>query len=370
MNTPKSVSSKDNAGPVEKTDGFSDALLHWYDRHGRVLPWRISPDKGKAGVKPDPYLVWLSEVMLQQTQVATVRDYYQTFTMKWPDVGALARAENDDVMKAWAGLGYYSRARNLKKCAEIIASDHGGIFPDDVESLKRLPGIGEYTAAAIAAIAFGVPVSVVDGNIERVMTRLRRVKTPVQSSKAEIREIVGQLLPPARPGDFAQALMDLGSGICTPKNPACSLCPVNAFCEAYEAGDPENYPVKSPKAEKPVRRGAAFVIQNQKGEVYLQKRPDKGLLGGMSEVPGTDWTARQDGLTGIKALPFKGEWNLAGTARHTFTHFHLQLEVWHCTSNDYQGNGWWTTLATLGEEALPSVMKKAIAVALPEAFKD
>jgi A/G-specific adenine glycosylase len=348
---------------------FSRQLLAWYDRHARALPWRVPPAKSKACERPDPYRVWLSEVMLQQTQVATVREYYLKFLSLWPSVHDLANADTEDVMKAWAGLGYYSRARNLKKCAGIVAVELGGVFPDNVTDLKKLPGIGDYTAAAIAAIAFGEPAAVIDGNIERVMTRQHRIDKPVRECKEQIRSLVADLLPRERPGDFAQAMMDLGATLCSPKKPGCALCPVAATCLAFAKGDMERFPVKAPKPEKPVRKGAAFVIFNSDGHVYLQKRKTSGLLGGMSEVPGSAWTARIDGATGETALPFDGAWQKAGKARHTFTHFHLELEVWHTEATHHRGDGWWSTPDALPGEALPTVMKKAISVVLPDVFK-
>lgn len=352
---------------------FSTDLLQWYDHHARVLPWRVPPAKSKAGALPNPYHVWLSEIMLQQTQVATVRDYYLKFLSLWPSVDDLAGADTEDVMKAWAGLGYYSRARNLKKCAEIVSDEYEGIFPQSYDALKKLPGIGDYTAAAISAIAFKQPAAVVDGNIERVITRQYSLTEPVPKVKGQVRDLVSDLLPVERPGDFAQAIMDLGASLCSPKKPACSLCPVSSSCAAHLEGNQETFPVKLPKAEKPLRRGAAFVILNESGELFLQKRIDSGLLGGMSEVPGTQWTARQDGHLGEQALPFNAEWKRCGTAKHTFTHFHLELEVWSvlvAEPKTLTEGGCWVPQKDLGEEALPTVMKKAISVALPEAFKD
>lgn len=372
MNKPNLPKRKTQA----RATGFSGALLEWYDRHARALPWRVPPREGIAGKRPDPYHVWLSEVMLQQTQVATVRDYYLKFLALWPTVQDLAAADSEDVMKAWAGLGYYSRARNLKKCAETVAFDMKGRFPPSADELRALSGIGDYTSAAIAAIAFNEPVAVVDGNIERVITRQYRIEQPVRVSKPQIRKLVQELLPIDRPGDFAQAMMDLGATLCSPKRPACSLCPVSSSCQAYKTGDMELYPVKMPKAEKPTRKGAAFVILDPTGAVYLQKRADSGLLGGMSEVPGTGWTARQDGKTGQEALPFSGNWKNPGIARHTFTHFHLELEVWmirldaNASLEGELENGWWSKPGDLGSEALPTVMKKAIAVAMPDAFRN
>lgn len=352
---------------------FSTDLLQWYDRHARILPWRVPPAKSKAGALPNPYHVWLSEIMLQQTQVATVRDYYLKFLSLWPSVDDLARADTEDVMKAWAGLGYYSRAQNLKKCAEIVSDQYAGIFPPSYDALKKLPGIGDYTAAAISAIAFKQPAAVVDGNIERVITRQYSLTEPVPKVKKQVRAFVTELLPIERPGDFAQAMMDLGASLCSPKKPACSSCPVSSSCTAHLEGNQETFPVKLPKAEKPLRRGAAFVILNESGELFLQKRVESGLLGGMSEVPGTHWTARQDGLLGQGALPFNAAWKQCGTAKHTFTHFHLELEVWSVLAagtNPLFEGGWWVSQKELGDEALPTVMKKAISIALPEAFKD
>ena len=361
--------SERQTGQPEK---FSDSLLAWYDRHARTLPWRMPPHRSREGERAEPYHVWLSEVMLQQTQVATVRDYYLKFLSLWPSVEELGRADSEDVMKAWAGLGYYSRARNLKKCAEKVAFDLGGRFPQTAEGLKALPGIGDYTSAAIASIAFNEPVAVVDGNIERVITRQFRIEKPVRISKPEIRARVQSLLPQDRPGDFAQAMMDLGATLCSARNPACTLCPVRAGCQAHAKGDMERFPEKSAKAEKPVRKGAAFIIENAEGAIFLRKRAETGLLGGMSEVPGTAWTARIDGTTGETALPFAGQWRLAGLARHTFTHFHLELEVWmtrtESMSGEGPGKGWWSSPQALVGEALPTVMKKAIAVARPDAF--
>lgn len=370
MNTADGIKTKGSARQAPLAGSFSDALLAWYDRHARRLPWRVPPEDSRVGVLPDPYRVWLSEVMLQQTQVATVRQYFMKFVERWPTVGDLASAENEEVMKAWAGLGYYSRARNLKKCAETVAFELQGKFPENVDGLKKLPGIGDYTAAAIAAIAFQTPVPVMDGNVERIMTRTCRIGSPVRDSKPEIRAGLEPLVSPERSGDFAQALMDLGSTICTPRRPVCALCPVNNWCEAFSEGDQEAYPVKAPKAEKPVRRGAAFVIEAQNGAIYLRRRAEKGLLGGMTEIPGTDWTARIDGETGHESLPFKADWRKAGIARHTFTHFHLELEVWHVTNGKAPvTGGWWSSPGEIGEEALPTVMRKAISTALPDLLR-
>jgi A/G-specific adenine glycosylase len=254
----------------------STKLLHWYDRHHRVLPWRIGPAEQASGVKPDPYRVWLSEIMLQQTTVEAVKSYFTKFVERWPSVQAMAKASEDDILRAWAGLGYYSRARNLKKCADAVASQHNGRFPDNAIALKELPGIGDYTSAAIAAIAFGEAAAVVDGNVERVISRLYTIDTPLPAAKTEIRALMGQLTPSDRPGDFAQAMMDLGATICTPRRPACAICPLNDDCSALKLRDPEEFPVKAPKAEKPVRIGAAFVAIAGDGSILLRKRKGEG----------------------------------------------------------------------------------------------
>lgn len=348
-------------------------LLAWYDRHHRDLPWRVSPPMAKSGIVPRPYHVWLSEVMLQQTTVQAVKPYFEKFLRLWPDVTDLAKADTEEVMKAWAGLGYYARARNLKKCAEAVAERHGGIFPDTEEGLKSLPGIGNYTAAAIAAIAFGRRSAVLDGNIERVFSRLHKVETPLPAAKPELRALVAEATPADRPGDFAQGLMDLGATICTPKRPACALCPLNEECLALRDADPESFPRKAAKKEKPVRVGAAFVAVRPDGSVLLRKRGDIGLLGGMTEVPGTDWTARIDGDATPAGRPFDAAWQACGSIVHVFTHFELRLSVYRANvaahDSAEQGNGWWEKPETLQDQALPTVMKKAIAAAIPGAFR-
>ena len=349
---------------------IQNKLIAWYDRHHRELPWRVSPAQAKKGVKPDPYRIWLSEVMLQQTTVQAVKAYFDKFTRLWPTVNDLADAPTDDVMKAWAGLGYYARARNLKKCAEEIAACHGGIFPDTVEGLRGLPGIGDYTSAAVAAIAFNRPAAVMDGNVERVVSRLFTIGDPLPGSKPQMKARVVDLTPMDRPGDFAQAMMDLGATICTPKRPACVLCPLREDCAALKDGDPELYPVKAKKADRPVRLGAAFVAMDQENRVLLRTRPETGLLGGMSEVPGTDWTARQDGIADISAAPFASNWASCGVITHIFTHFELRLSVFFTSvEGSVSTHGFWEPVEKLDEAALPTVMKKAIAAAIPDAFK-
>ncbi|YBV98192.1 A/G-specific adenine glycosylase [Phyllobacteriaceae bacterium JZ32] len=349
----------------------AEQLLRWYDDHHRLLPWRVTPSQRVQGILADPYRVWLSEIMLQQTTVEAVKPYFQAFVARWPTVEALAAASDDDVMRAWAGLGYYSRARNLKKCAEIVATELNGEFPSTIEGLKALPGIGDYTAAAIAAIAFDRPAAVVDGNVERVITRLFAISTPLPAAKPEIRARVQAITPASRPGDFAQAMMDLGAMICTPRRPACVLCPVNDGCKVLGEGDPELYPVKAPKKDRPMRLGAAFVAISRNGSVFLRKRPASGLLGGMAEVPCTNWTARRDGDISADAAPFPARWNACGAISHVFTHFELRLSVYRAdnVAKETAHDGWWASPDELPDEALPTVMKKAIAAAIPDAFK-
>ena len=349
---------------------IADSLLAWYDRHHRVLPWRIDPAMAKAGKMPDPYRIWLSEVMLQQTTVQAVKAYFEKFTTLWPTVSDLAAAPAEDVMKAWAGLGYYARARNLKTCAEAVARDHGGQFPDTVEGLRALPGIGDYTSAAVAAIAFNRPAAVMDGNVERVISRLYAIDAPLPGSKPAMKARVVELTPMDRPGDFAQGMMDLGATICTPRRPACALCPLNAACKALTAGDPELYPVKAAKKARPVRTGAAFVAINRHGEVLLRKRPASGLLGGMTEVPGSHWTARIDGATDTSAAPFAANWQPRGVVTHIFTHFELRLSVYSADVDEVPDvHGFWEPVEKLDGEALPTVMKKAVETAIPDAFR-
>jgi A/G-specific adenine glycosylase len=352
---------------------FADLLLNWYDQHHRELPWRITPPMAISGVKPNPYHIWLSEVMLQQTTVPAVKAYFVKFLSRWPTVRDLAKAPSDDVMAAWAGLGYYARARNLKKCAEAVAFEHGGIFPDTEEGLKALPGIGDYTAAAIAAIAFDRPAAVMDGNIERVVTRLFTIDAPLPGSKPLIKAKVAEITPQKRPGDFAQAMMDLGASICTPKKPACALCPFNNDCLAFKTDDPQRFPVKAAKKQKPVRLGAAFVAVDQQGDILLRRRVETGLLGGMTEVPTTAWTSRVDGASDESAAPFAADWENCGIITHVFTHFELRLTVFRAKilsrEPSLRNDEWWEPVTNLENQALPTVMKKAIVLALPTAFE-
>ena len=306
-----------------RNDAHAEDLLVWYDIHARELPWRVSPDDRRAGTVPDPYRVWLSEIMLQQTTVAAVKDYFFRFTERWPNAIALAAAEDADVMAEWAGLGYYARARNLLKCARVVAGDFGGIFPDRYEELLKLPGIGPYTAAALSAIAFDRPEAVIDGNVERVMARLFDVATPLPAAKPEFKSHATRLTPRTRPGDYAQAVMDLGATICTPRNPACGICPWQSPCQARIAGTAPDLPRKTPKTPKPTRYGTIYIGRRADGAMLLERRPNKGLLGGMLGWPGSEW-----GDTAVEAPPCDGPWiELGGQVRHTFTHFHLILTV-------------------------------------------
>lgn len=341
-----------------------EALLAWYDRHRRHLPWRVAP-----GQPADPYRVWLSEIMLQQTTVKAVVPYYARFLARWPTIADLAAAPLDDVLKAWAGLGYYARARNLHACAQAVAARHGGRFPDNEKALRALPGIGDYTAAAIAAIAFGQPAAPVDGNIERVIARLGRIEAPLPAAKPLIRRFAAQLTPPERAGDFAQAMMDLGATICTPKRPACALCPWRPSCRAHRAGDPEFFPRKAAKAEGALRRGAAFVVRRADDCVLLRTRPSKGLLAGMTEVPTSAWSGDFDERLALADAPLaRRRWRrVTGVVTHTFTHFPLELAVFVTTvakDTPEPAGMRWTPMAALADEALPSLMRKVIAHAI------
>ena len=304
---------------------ISTLLLDWYDRHARDLPWRTGPVARRDGVRPDPYRVWLSEIMLQQTTVAAVKDYFHKFTTRWPYVTDLAAARDEDVMAAWAGLGYYARARNLLKCARVVTDDFGGRFPDSREALLTLPGVGPYTASAIAAIAFDAPETVVDGNVERVMARLHDIHAPLPGSKKELTERAADHTPTDRAGDYAQAVMDLGATICTPRNPACGICPLREPCAARANGTAAELPKKSPKKPKPVRHGVAYVARRRDGAWLLETRPPQGLLGGMLGWPVTDW---QEERAPVDNPPIGADWIDPGLeARHTFTHFHLRLVI-------------------------------------------
>lgn len=305
---------------------LSADLLDWYDVHARIMPWRVSPTDKASGKRPDPYAIWMSEIMLQQTTVAAVTSYFQKFIARWPTVSDLAAAEDADVMGAWAGLGYYARARNLLKCARAVVADHGGVFPPDHAALLKLPGIGPYTAAAIASIAFDLRHTVVDGNVERVMARMHDEHTPLPSAKPILTAYAEALTPADRPGDYAQAVMDLGATICTPKSPACGICPWRDPCVARIAGTAAELPRKTPKAAKPVRHGTVYIARRADGAVLLETRPEKGLLGGMLGWPGSDWITVSDQRP--QNPPIAADWQkIPGEVRHTFTHFHLMLDV-------------------------------------------
>jgi A/G-specific adenine glycosylase len=335
---------------------LSSTLLDWYDIHARAMPWRVSPADRKAGIAPDPYAVWLSEVMLQQTTVAAVRDYHRKFTMLWPRVQDLAAADDADVMAAWAGLGYYARARNLLKCARAVVSDHDGVFPSDHATLLTLPGIGPYTAAAIAAIAFDAPETVVDGNVERVMARMFDIHTPLPAAKPELTARACVLTPQARAGDYAQAVMDLGATICTPRNPACGICPWRDPCAARIAGTAADLPRKTPKKKTPTRRGIAYVARRADGAVLLETRPESGLLGGMLGWPSSDWS---DDPT--PAPPIAADWTaLDAEARHTFTHFHLHLRIMlaNVPLDARPDRGHFVARPDFSPAALPTAMRK------------
>ena len=335
------------------------AVLAWYDRHARDLPWRVSPVDRARGVRPDPYRVWLSEVMLQQTTVAAVKNYFLRFTGLWPTVFELAAAPLDSVLKEWAGLGYYARARNLHACAQAVVREHGGIFPQTAAGLQTLPGIGAYTSAAIAAICFDQRIAVLDGNLDRVLARYHALPVPVREAKEELRAAL-QAAVPERAGDFAQAMMDLGATICAPRAAACMLCPIQPGCAATKAGDPTRYPLKAARAERPVRRGHAYVMTDADGDVFLQSRPTKGLLGGMTEVPGSDWAPALPEA----AYPASADWRHRGQVVHVFTHFRLELEVWSAVVNpDGLGDGWWAARRALKGEALPTLFRKVLAAA-------
>ncbi len=327
-------------------------LLAWYDAEARGLPWRAPPD---AAERTAPYRVWLSEVMLQQTTVAHATPYFLNFTARWPTVSDLAAAPDEEVMAAWAGLGYYARARNLLACARAVAGDHDGRFPDTEAGLLALPGVGAYTAAAVAAIAFDQAANVVDGNVERVMSRLFAVETPLPAARPELRRLAALFVEDERPGDWAQALMDLGATVCRPKAPLCGRCPVSENCVAFATGAPERYPVKVKKAERPRRHGVAHVIIDAQGRVALERRPGKGLLGGMLGLPTSEWSSTVQAW----APPFPGDWRDAGAVEHVFTHFALTLHV--RAMEGYGEEGDWTWLPTEGARAvLPTVFAKAL----------
>ncbi|MGH7117228.1 MAG: A/G-specific adenine glycosylase, partial [Stellaceae bacterium] len=329
-----------------------ELLLAWYDRHRRRLPWRAAP-----GEIPDPYRVWLSEIMLQQTTVAAVGPYFDRFAARWPDISALAAASLDEVLQVWQGLGYYARARNLHACARAVAERHGGIFPREPTALRALPGIGDYTAAAIAAIAFDRPVAAVDGNVERVVARLYAIAEPMPEAKPRLKALAAALVPPRRAGDFAQAMMDLGATVCTSRRPRCVLCPWRGVCAAAASGQPDALPVMAEKPDRPLHHGVAFWLTRADGSVLLRRRPEQGLLGGMIEIPSTAWrAARWSFPEAVAAAPSAAQWAaLPGKVRHGFTHFRLELAV---VAGQGEADGLWSPVDRLGDHALPTLMKK------------
>ncbi len=337
-------------------------LLAWYDIHARELPWRISPAARVAGVTPDPYAVWVSEIMLQQTGVAVVRDYFTRFLSLWPDVKTLAEAADDRVMGEWAGLGYYARARNLLKCARFVDGELNGVFPDTRDALMQLPGIGPYTSAAIAAIAFDRAEVVVDGNVERVMARLFVVREPLPAAKPILQGHAAHMTRPVRPGDYAQAVMDLGATICTPKRPKCGLCPWSGACLARQEGIEATLPLRLKKSVKPTRYGIVFLAHRSDGAWLVERRPDRGLLGGMLGWPGSEWGAEYVETT----PPVVANWSDPGVeVRHTFTHFHLRLSLRVAVVGDdaQPQKGFFLNADDLRPTALPSVMRKAFQAA-------
>lgn len=341
-------------------------LLNWYDKNARDLPWRVSPANRKAGVYPDPYRVWLSEIMLQQTTVMAVKDYYQRFIQKWPTLEALASASLDDVLKMWAGLGYYSRARNLYACAQQVYADNGSIFPDNAYDLQKLPGIGPYTSAAIAAICFDEKIAVIDGNVERVMARFLALDLPISKGKSHIRLAVQMALENSqvnRSGDFAQSMMDLGATICMPRQPLCNICSLVLECRAFASGNPVQYPIKLQKKERPNKFGNAYIMRDNSGAVFLQKRPDTGILAQMSEVPNSTWNESIQS----PQFPIPGVWKSCGNITHIFTHLKLELEIFVLKNPaehlqlQYAGtSGWWVLPEYIEGEALPTLFKKVL----------
>ncbi|WDR04365.1 A/G-specific adenine glycosylase [Devosia algicola] len=336
----------------------SAAVLRWYDRYARDLAWRTGPAERARGDAPDPYRVWLSEVMLQQTTVATVGRYFARFTSLWPTVFDLAAAPLDAVLVEWAGLGYYARARNLHACAVAVVEHHDGVFPKTSNALQALPGIGAYTSAAIAAICHDEPIAVLDGNLDRVLARYYRLDVPVREAKETLRAAL-QTVIPARAGDFAQAMMDIGATICTPRKALCTSCPLRSGCLARTTENPTLFPIKAQKTERPTRYGHAFVMFDGDGDIFLETRPDKGLLAKMTQTPTSEWTARPSD----PRFPCPGYWQPHGRIVHVFTHFRLELEVWSIKLVDAAAleHGWWADPRAFGREALPTLFRKVLA---------
>ncbi len=348
--------------PMSLDADATAAVLAWYDRHRRELPWRVPP-----GEAADPYKVWLSEIMLQQTTVTAVKPYFAAFLSLWPNVGLLAEARSEEVMRAWAGLGYYSRARNLHACAKIIAERFNGTFPATEAALRELPGIGPYTAAAIAAIAFGQRAAAIDGNVTRVAARLFAIDAPLPAALPAIKAKMTALVPVARPGDFAQAMMDLGATVCTPRSPSCELCPLRALCLGYASGIAGSLPRKAPRPQRPLRRGAAFLVRRQDGAVLVRTRPAKGLLGGMVELPGTSWEEDFDADLAVKQSPVRASHRkLNHVVAHAFTHFALQLEIYvaEVPNGERAPSGCrFVAAGDLDKEAFSGVMRKVLEAA-------
>jgi A/G-specific adenine glycosylase len=350
--------SRQDKGTRSKDASASYLLLTWYDTNRRDLPWRAKP-----GEVADPYRVWLSEIMLQQTTVAAVAPYYRKFLARWPDVASLSAAALDDVCGAWAGLGYYSRARNLHRTAQVIVREHEGRFPRSAEALRALPGVGAYTAAAIAAIAFGEAVAAMDANAERVVARLYAFNGELPKARPQLAVLGAALVPASRPGDFAQALMDLGSTVCTPKRPRCETCPLSSACAGRGLGIAEALPRKAAKRARPLKRGAAFIALDRVGAVYLVRRPEKGLLAGMLQPPLTAWNASfPEPPAALSEAPFTGRWQKKpGFVRHGFTHFELELEIYVCRfKNRPNGEGLWMMPDEVARAPVPTVMRKVI----------
>ena len=346
-----------------RDEELSGVLLAWYDRNARRLPWRIHPSEDRGGAPPDPYRVWLSEVMLQQTTVPVAARYFDRFCERWPTVGDLAAAEDSEVMAEWAGLGYYARARNLIKCARTVSGEHGGKFPGTEAELLKLPGVGPYTAAAIAAIAHDLPVVAVDGNIERIMARLHAVRHPLPGAKPELRRLAAKLTPPRRSGDFSQAMMDLGAMVCRPRNPGCGDCPWSRACRARELGIASDLPVRPRRTAKPRIRGVAYVGRREDGAWLIERRPERGLLGGMPGWPGSGWGHEEDA-----GPPWEGEWRrVAGSVNHVFTHFSLELtvQVARIPVSGVARRGEFVPADTFVRESLPTLMRKVFDLALP-----
>ena len=335
-------------------------LLGWYDEQGRSLPWRIRPEDRAAGQAADPYAVWLSEIMLQQTTVPHATPYWEKFLAAFPTVIELANADRDRVLTMWAGLGYYARARNLHKCAGVVRDEFGGTFPQTEAELLKLPGIGPYTAATIAAICFDEPTNIVDGNVERVISRIFKIEAPLPKARPEYRRMAGTLAPQKRPGDYGQALMDLGATICTPRSPKCGDCPWQRYCAAYQDKSQTDYPKKIKKVKLPVRYGVAFVLQSGEA-VLLRRRPDKGLLGGMMGFPGTAWGEKPSNP--LSSAPEARNWEKCqGEVKHIFTHFELRLDVYRAETQDRLSDGIWAELESINDYALPTVMKKVLVI--------